>query len=544
MKSNIDVSEASTARRRRLRWTVGSAALTVLLMLAACAPVEEDAGPAGAEDDEGTDEAAPADPADAELDENATLRAATYVGPRSMDPHMASNATFMPELFPAFDRLIHRDRNGDFVPGLAEDWEWNDEVDVLTLYLREDVTFHDGEPFDAEAVAANFDRQMTHEDSTHNTQLADVETVEVIDELTVEYHLEEPNAGLVGRLSDAVGMMLSPAAFGEDLESYAGGTGMYQLESFSHDNEIIYSAYEDYWDQDAQLLAGLEISILSDARAMVNGLIGGNFDVAWVRDGSLLNEAENEGFRVNDQQTLEFQTIYANLEMEPFTDENFRHALNHAINRDGLVEAITRGWAHPMHQPFPDGYWANNPELEGNFEYDPDLAEEYLAEAEVEPEFTVLDIAGATPVGLTEALQSQLAEVGIEMDILVSEAGGQADIPYSQEAEVPAMAVEWVGRADPSMTVEQHLMPGNYFNPGDWEDDELAAAYRASIEAPDIEGRTQATHDLVEMIAERSLMFPLYSNVHQPVMTDRVVGLEDNWTAGIEFRGVGLTVED
>ena len=89
------------------------------------------------------------------------------------------------------------------LPGLAEDWEYSDDGTVLTLHVREGVTFHHGEPLDAEAVVANLERAMTHEASTVSGHLATVEEVDVVDDHRVDLHLARADATVPGHLSPA-----------------------------------------------------------------------------------------------------------------------------------------------------------------------------------------------------------------------------------------------------------------------------------------------------------------------------------------------------
>ena len=167
-----------------MRWLARSSRQVVVmgavgtLLLAACAPIDDDGD--GAVDNDSDDESA--EPATAEeADEDAVLRYSSGAGVSNMDPHLASSSEANTWLWPVYDRLVHISPEGETEPGLAEDWEFNEEVDELTLYLREGVTFHDGERFDGEAVAANIERGQSEEGSAVAGLLGVIEEVEVVE---------------------------------------------------------------------------------------------------------------------------------------------------------------------------------------------------------------------------------------------------------------------------------------------------------------------------------------------------------------------------
>lgn len=520
-------------RSRRGRRLLALACAGAIVAAGAQGTGQAASGPAGAVG------AATAATDDGDFDPNGVLRYAINVIANSMDPHVVINGTMPPTLYPAYDRLIHLDDGGNQVPGLAESWEWNDTVDVLTLHLRHDVRFHDGEPFDAHAVQANFERQTTWEGSLHGPLLATVDSVEVIDDHTVEYRLNRPNAGLTGVLSSLAGMMVSPAAFDQDFNTYPAGTGMYQLETYRPNEIIRFVKNEDYWDPEAQKLAALEIHSVSDDRTRLNGLLTGAFDIASIRGARLIDEGVAAGLVAAEGPNLEVIQLYTNRSMPPFNDENFRLAVNHALDREALAVAIGGTWSYPVYQLFPEGYWAHSEGLD-EYTYDPDLAREYLAAAEVEPRFTNVHIVDAAPPGITEAVTAMLAEVGITMESVQTEAAGRRNLPFAPEQEAAAMLTEWAGRPDPSMTLEL-LLPGTFLNPGDDSTPELQELWARVGAVATPEERSGPIAEMMQLAIDTGRIFPIMGNVNQPVFTTDVIGAERAWIAGIEFRGVGVT---
>src|SRR5690606_31422354 len=127
----------------------------------------------------------------------------------SFDPATGNAGTDHVFLYPVYDTLIDFDpETTEPIPGLAESWEYTDDL-TLELTLREGVTFHDGETFDAEAVAANLNRSRA-ESSNLISELASISDVVATDGYTVEIRLSEPDSALPLILSDRSGMMVSP----------------------------------------------------------------------------------------------------------------------------------------------------------------------------------------------------------------------------------------------------------------------------------------------------------------------------------------------
>src|SRR3954451_5133754 len=140
------------------------------------------------------------------------LRIGLQADPSTLDP--AQSAAFVDRVVmaAACDKLIELDASLVYVPQLATEWSWAADALSLTMTLRAGVSFHDGEPFDAEAVRFNIERNKTASYSRRKAELAPVKSVTVIDPLTVRFDLSEPYAPLLAQLADRAGMMVSPKA--------------------------------------------------------------------------------------------------------------------------------------------------------------------------------------------------------------------------------------------------------------------------------------------------------------------------------------------
>ena len=177
------------------------------------------------------DDAAGFDQPEGEPDLDATFIYGYPITVSRLDPHKASISQDATTLFPVYDRLVHLSPQGRPDPGLAESWEFSDDGLTLTLHVREGVTFHDGATLDAAAVKANLDRAKGVEGSSVATDLAAMASVTVVDPMTVDITLSQPNVAIIGSLADRAGIMVSPKALadGVDLDANMVGAGPFKL---------------------------------------------------------------------------------------------------------------------------------------------------------------------------------------------------------------------------------------------------------------------------------------------------------------------------
>jgi peptide/nickel transport system substrate-binding protein len=531
------------------------AALVAVSIVAACGGDDDDdaqesppaatsAGSEGTEAPGDTSGATP--PAGADADRDGTLRYSTYYEPSRFDPHLAANAGDANALFITYDRLVHLDPEAQPVPGLAERWEFSDDGLELTFHLRQGVTFHDGTPFDAEAVKANLDRALTLEGSIAANDLSAIESVEVVDPATVRVLLGRPDAALISILSDRHGAMVCPSAFDDpDLPREPCGAGMYRLVDYAPGDRMIFERFEDYWDPEAAGAARIEFLLIGDATARLNALRTGEIDVATLEPRQI-QEAEQLGLTVDTRTTVVYQQMYMARARAPFDDARVRQALNYAVDRQSLVEAIEFGYGEPNSQIFPEGYWAFNEELGTDYyTYDPERARELLADAGYPDGFSfeMLLPTPGTPPALAEALQAQFGAVGIDMTIVQTPAQEVADLFFVRKEGIAMLGV-WTGRQDPSMTTTLRWTSGGFSNPGGHSTPEVEELNERARSTVDPDARAEAMHELVAAATQDAFDLVLYNPVSVQGAGPRVAQLPQILLNGkVEFRGAAVAAD-
>lgn len=355
-----------------------------------------------------------------------------------------------------YDGLVTFDKDLNIVPALAVDWEISDDKLSWTFHLRRGVKFHDGTPFDAEAVKVNFIRGMDPERTTTNRPQWDPwESIEVIDRYTVRAKTKEPFAFALNALAHGAGHMVSPAAiekYNDHPEHHPVGTGPFMLESFRVGEELTLVANREYWGGSPKV-DKLIFRYISDASTRVAALLTGEVDVidAVPPPQALRLQGEPE-VNVIVVPGLRPYQINLNLMRDFFKDKKVRQALNYAISKEAIAKGIFLDFAKPADSPLAfntTGYASVDV-----YEYDPQRAKELLAEAgwtdsdgdgildkDGQPfEVTLITPDGWLPqdVAISEAVANQLGEVGIKVIINKVEKAA-----FWGPITAPAAQVDW-----------------------------------------------------------------------------------------------------
>jgi peptide/nickel transport system substrate-binding protein len=523
VNTNEDV-DASAEEALMKVWRPIAMASAVALLLAACS--------SGGDDDPDVVES------ERGLDPNAAFRFADTLPIDTLDPHASPGAGNNVWLFAVYDRLVHLNADAELVPGLATEWEFTDEGNTLALTLREGVSFTDGTPFDAEAVAANIERGQTLEGSAVAGELSVIEEVEVVDDFHVNLHLTGVNSALPAVLTDRAGTIASPAAF-DDLARNPVGTGMYTVTDYQPGSSASYERNPDYWEEGAAAAARMEFTTITDSLQRLNALRTGSVD-ATILGANDVSAAESAGFVVESEPILQFFHLQLNLSQPYLDDVRVRQALNHAINREELVSGLLFGLGEPAVQPFPSGYLAYDEQIGTDYyEYDPQEARRLLDEAGV-PEghtFELINQNAPQYTQLSEAIQSQLQEVGL--DATITQTTNFANQFYV-EGDGDAGAINWTGRPDPSQTVSLLYTAEGFANPGKTTTPEVTSLYQQLLETTEEADRVEIAKQLSAQITEDALDVVLYFPYENVAYSDQVIGLQP-WKAGkLEFRGVGI----
>ncbi len=396
------------------------------------------------------------DEPDATADVDSTFVFAASSDPASLDPAFAQDGETFRVSRQIFEGLVGTEPGtADPAPLLAEDWTSSDDGMSHTFELKEDVTFHDGTPFNAEAVCSNFDRWYNW------TGLAATEAlsyyygklfrgyVESPDtavyksctpdgDYSVTIELNQPFAGFIPALSLPAFAMQSPSAleeYGADevggtaeapsLSEYAQGhpvgTGPFVFDEWSPGEQLTLKYNEDYWGEKGQI-DEIIFRVIDDPTARRQALESGSidgYDLVGPADSAALEEA---GYNMVSRPPFTILYLAFNQAVEQLQDVKVREALSYAIDKDALISQVLPEGTEKATQFMPDSVNGWNPDVT-TYEYDPEKAMALLAEAGYD-EANPLTLDFNYPVNVSRpympdpeqiftVLASQLKDVGV-----------------------------------------------------------------------------------------------------------------------------------
>ena len=259
-----------------------------------------------------------------------------------------------------FDTLTYLDDKGGAQPKLALSWTHSDDFKTWTFKLRPGVKFHDGTPFNAEAVKANFDRQKDPANKCRCAfYIAFIHDVQAPDELTVVYNLNDPAVNLPAILTiqSSNNVVQSPTAWktkGDDYNRNPVGTGPYILKSWTAGDRMVLEKNPDYWNKGHPYLDRIVLKPLPDAQSRFASLQSGEADIVWddEYDADNIQKAQKDPKMTVHTYVGSGAAVYAfNTKVAPFDDVRVRQALVMAIDRKKMSQAITNGLSTAGQQP-------------------------------------------------------------------------------------------------------------------------------------------------------------------------------------------------
>ncbi len=519
--------------------------ISALSSLAACAPIGGTNSPVSPLS-EATGEASPV---------GGKLVYGLTLSPSGIDPHVNASAELGIPLTSVYDTLIYRALDStegsshQFVPGLAEAWQVSDDGLSYTFQLRGDVTFHDGTPFNAEAVRVNIERIVNPDTQSQKAVflLGPFDSIEVIDDYTVTIHLKHPYAPLLDGLAQVYLGMASPTAlleWGPDYQFHQVGTGPFKFVKYVPNDHLTLVRNGDYawgpaiYDHPGPAyLDEIEFRFFTDPAGRALALEAGDADVMGELpplDAARLRQ--DNRFRIMPiaipGQPL---GLMLNTQRPPLEDVRVRQALLFATDRTTIVQTIFGGESPPATGPLTAVTFGYDPSLAERYPYNPGEALALLEEAgwtdsdgdgvrERDGQLLILDAVlmtwGSVPE-VAQLVQSQWAEVGIS---LRSETlAYPAALETAREGAYHVIPQSFSG-SDPDL-LGVYYRSGEAFN---WSkvsdatlDDLLDKAQSRSDAAERVELYIQAQQRIMEL----ALLVPIRDPVNLNTARVRVQGL-------------------
>jgi peptide/nickel transport system substrate-binding protein len=458
-----------------------------------------------------------------------TLVRALTTFPNSLDVPQAAERQASSTAWQLYDSLVWLNDEGDIEPALAESWEISDDGREYTFHLRQGVTFHNGEPFNADSVVFSWERAKDA-GFEYSDQLQEADSVVKIDDYTVQITTPEPNALFFNTLHD-IWAMVPPQYFGEvgqeGFDEHPIGTGPYKFVEWVKGDHITFEANLDYW-RGAPKIQTVIFRPIPESSTRVAAIQTGEVDIV-----TRLSSEEAQGLMGTPNVTIIkypvtriYYIAFNNLTTgvgQPTEDALVRQAMNYAVDVDAIVDAIFDGFAKPA-----TGYVATGELGYGAVEaygYDPDRARELLAEAGY-PDGFAMDMA--CPAGayshfeeVCEAVAGYLGEVGIDVSLDLMESGQYWDLEAAKELP-PLFGDSWSAQAGEAFRRMTGALMGNDAAYSSWYDENIVDLLNQIKATVDREARTKLYEDLQVYMKENPPFIYLYEPVAFEAVNTRV----------------------
>lgn len=439
----------------------------------------------------------------------------------------------------------------EFVPNLAESYQVSDDGLTITFKLRQNITFHDGTPLTAGIYKETFDRALDPATGAAVVagQLKQIKEVKAPDDLTLIITLSEPSAPFLVNLSN-VGMMqpLSPAAiekYGDNYGRNPVGVGPWIFKEWQTGQSVTLERNNDYkWpapffeNKESAYPDQLVYKFIKDYQTLIAALDSGSIDVAYSIEGKDVERYQNN----KDFQVFEMDRqgiglfLEMNTEKEAFKDKAVRQAVNMAINKEAIVQAVLSGKGRVAHGPIPPSFFGYDPEVESyGFKYNKDETVKLLESngwsknengvmekdgLELSFELLVLDRWNQP----AQIVQAMLKEVGIEINIQTLEAGTLIEKATTGEFEMTFMG--YYGNDPDALFTFLHSSQINVMNHSRVNNPELDSLLEKSRVTIDLEERKKVVHQIQKLVVEDAYWVPIYSEKQYHVANKRVKGIK------------------
>lgn len=362
-------------------------------------------------------------------EERGSLTYASDQTPDTFNPAMLVEHT-NPVTEMVFRGLVAHDADNEVVPALATEWTVSEDGLTYEFTLREDVTWHDGEPFTADDVVFTLHEvRDPAAEAAVAANFAAVSEVTAADDTHVRIALSEPSAPLLDVLTMGIlpeHVLGDSSVTDPDFGIAPVGTGPFRLVDFKNDQYAKLEAFDDFY-AGAPGLEEVVITYVPDSTARAVQLANGEVDAAYVDPQQAQAVRDDDALSLQVFPTADYRGLLLNMERPVFADPVLRQALNYAVDRDALVEAVLLGFGKPATSPLGMSD-LEDPDL-APYTFDPDTVRELMTSAgytrsdqgpwtkDGEPvSFTITTFAeDSVRVGLLEVVTTQLKEQGFDV---------------------------------------------------------------------------------------------------------------------------------
>jgi peptide/nickel transport system substrate-binding protein len=465
------------------------------------------------------------------------LRIGLAEDPDVLDPTLARTYVGRIVFASICDKLFDIDEKLNIVPQLALSHETSADGKTVTIKLRPGVKFQDGEDFDATAAKYSLDRHLTMKGSFRKPELGPLESVEVVDPLTIKLHLKQPFSPLLAQLTDRAGMMVAPKAAeaaGDKFGQHPVCAGPYKFVERVQQDRIVVEKFADYWNKDNVFVDKITYLPIVDSTVRLANLRSGGLDlIERVLATDIKSVRADKKLKLSKAVSLGYVGLTMNIANgakadNPLAkDPRVRQALELSIDRDAINQVVFNGEFVPGNQ------WVSpeNPYYQSKFpipKRDVAKAKALLKEAGVK---TPLSLDFMVPNGVefravSEVVQSMAAEAGFDLKIRLTEFA--TSLKQSEEGNYQVYLIGWSGRSDPDGNSYSFQVCNQPQNTPHLCDKDVDAAHAEARSKSDMAARKAAYEKVAAKTIDKSVGSIIYLYHPQVLLaaSDKVEGFK------------------
>ena len=400
------------------------------------------------------------------------------VDPDGLDPHMTASASTFQITSNIYESLITVDENGEFIPALASSWKVSEDGLSITFTLRDGALFSNGKVCDSKAVKESFERLMG-DLSVRRSDYSFISSIETLDDKNIKFNMDTLNVAALSSFAYPWAAVVDASS--DNLRSKPVGTGPYVLRSWVAQQDLILDRNTNYPYEVKN--DGVRFVIMPDLTAEITALNAGEVDLILIT-GDLASAVENKGYNIISAAGNGLQLMAMNCKNPALSDVRVRQAINLAVDKDEVIEAVWWGYGKKIGSHFPV-VLKDYIDLSDTYSYNIEEAKRLLKEAGYGNGLTLnMDLPKNYQEYLNAGLviAASLEKVGIKVNINIVEWAYWLNEVYVGR-NYDLTVVGHTGRLDPYALLVKYLSYGNenYFNYKNSEVDQLLEKYQSEL---------------------------------------------------------------